>query len=127
MATYSHRIHRGFREAYRLFGVVAVGTAGLVTVAFFAPWTALGLLALVGLAVLGAAALGQSGAIAEGTVDDLRQAGRPGSSPLHVEVGSHIALDRPVFVGGRPSPHGRRPRIVPPAERGGGLSRGDGA
>lgn len=127
MPIYSHRDHRSFRAAYRLLGTVAAATVALVAASFFAPGALVGLLALGGLAVLGGAALGESSSIADGYVDDLRRAARPGAGPsmLQVEVHSQIELDRPVFVGGRPSPHVRRPRVVSSADRGGAMSSRD--
>jgi hypothetical protein len=127
MPNYSHRDHRGYRAAYRLLGLVASGTVALVAMGLWAPWSVLGLLALLGLGVLGGAALWASGNIAEGYVDDIRRAGGPGSAPslLRVEVDSRIGLERPVFVGARPSPHVRRPRVDPATDRGAGLPTRD--
>jgi hypothetical protein len=127
MPNYSHRDHRSYRAAYRLLALVAGGTVALVAVVFVAPWAAIGELALLALAALGGAALWESSAIADAYADDHRRAGRAGAAPsmLHVEVQSRLDLERSVFVGARPSPHARRPRVEPPSERAGGLATGE--
>jgi len=127
MSTYSHRDHRVFRATYRLVAVVAAVTTVLVTVGLFAPWAFVGELAIVALAALGGVALLESGAIVDGYVDDLRRVGRGDTAPpfLRVEVESRIELERPVFVGARPSPHGRRVRRSRPPGPIGRLQSGE--
>jgi hypothetical protein len=98
-----------------------------VIVAYLAPWAMLGALAVLGLAALGGAALWESDMITQQYLEDVRRAGRPGSgsSLLHVEVHSSVGLDRPVFIGARPSPHGRRPRSGNRGESGVPFLSGD--
>jgi hypothetical protein len=114
MPSYSHRDHRIYREVYRLLAIVGAATSLLVLVGLYAPWANVGILAILGLAVLGGAALLRSGSLVEGYVGDLHTVGRSDStaSILRVEVESRIEVDRRVFVGARPSPQHRR---SPPA------------
>ena len=112
MTTYSHRDHRVYREVYRLLGTIAGATSALVVLGVLAPWPYLGGLAVLGLALVGGAAVLESGAIIAAYTGDLRQVARGDTVPpvLRVEVESRIELERPLFVGARPSPNLRRPR-----------------
>jgi hypothetical protein len=112
MPAYSHRDHRVFRAAYRLLAAVAVLAFLLIAIGLVAPWPLVGALSVLALAALGGVALLGSDSIVAGYVDDVRAVARgdPVSPLVRVEVLSRIELERPVFVGGRPSPNHRRVR-----------------
>ena len=124
MPAYSHRDHRVFRAAYRLVAVVAVLTVALVGLSFLIPWPWVGILAVLALAALGGTAILRSESLVEGYVDDVRRVRRGETVPpvLRLEVVSRIELERPVFVGARPSPNARRPRAEIPAPGRGGSA-----
>ena len=119
MSPYSHRDHRAFRSVFAIAGSVAAGTVALVVLAVEAPWDAVALGAVLGLAAIGGGSLVVSGAVAERYRADLRAVGRgqpvPGS--LRVEVQSRVGFDRDDRGPRVRSPHVRRPR-APTAEVG---------
>ncbi|MCI4353776.1 MAG: hypothetical protein L3K06_00230 [Thermoplasmata archaeon] len=126
MTSYSHRDHRVFRAVYRLLAGVGLVTLALIGVSLVAPWPAVGALAVLGLALVGSLAILRSSAIVDGYVDDLHRVGRGDAvAPmLRLEVASRIELERPVFVGARPSPNARRPGAgAAPGRLGPGPSR----
>ena len=124
MPEYTHRDRRAQREVDRAVYAVLGVAAGLIGLAMALPVEFVGLLAVVGLGVLGLASLGWSDRLLAQYASDLRHA-QDERSPrgfVRAEVGAPVGLDRESEVPPSPSPHvRRRPRAGHHEEREGAL------
>ena len=112
----SHRDLRAHREVARLLVAVGGTIVALFGVALGAPLPALGALAVLGLAALGAFAMARGNALVRKYEHDLRAPAREGDDRLGaigVEVRSAVSLEPPA-----PSPTRRSPHVRPPGRRG---------
>ncbi|MCI4373631.1 MAG: hypothetical protein L3K02_08340 [Thermoplasmata archaeon] len=110
----SHRDHRMDNSLRQSLFLMLALIAGLSVLSFMAPWTAVGLAALLGLAVLGGLYVVQSDRTIAEYARDLRSVhggGQP-SKWMRVEVRSEVEWDRHVGIPGRRSPNAR-PRSRP--------------
>jgi hypothetical protein len=124
--SFSHRDLRAHRAVDRLIVAVTAGGAAILALAVVVPTPWLGVLAVVALAVVGAASMEVGNAIIQGYEDDLRitatletdRLGRVG-----VEVRSSVSHGPPGPSPRRRSPHVRR-RPSRPEDRDDGSHRG---
>ena len=110
MSDFTHRDRRAHREVGRALWSVVGLSLGLTVVALALPLPYVGVIAVLGLGVLGLAYVGWAERFLTGYARDLREA-RDGTSTdrfVRVEVASTVGLDRDERSVTTPSPHTRR-------------------
>ena len=120
MPEYSHRDHRAHREVDRALWTVVGLSGGLVGLAMAVPVPFVGIVAVVGLAVLGLAYLGWSDRMLGQYASDLRHTQEPSTAHgfARAEASSRVQLDRDAERYRSASPHvRRRPRADRSEER----------
>ena len=126
MLEFTHRDRRAHRDLNRAIETVLGVSVGLIALAMALPTEFIGILAVVGLAVLGVAYIGWSDRMLAQYASDLRHAtdGSPTRGFVRAEVGGAVGLDREELPPS-PSPHvRRRPRAGRTGERDEPLASG---
>jgi len=108
----SYRDHRMDNSVSSGFWVMLALISAMGVLAFLVPWTAVGVAALLGLAVLGGGYVLRSERALSEYVGDLRsvRGGGDASGWLRFEVGTDVPPERPVGLATRRSPHTRPAR-----------------
>ena len=110
MTDFTHRDRRAHREVGRAFWTVLGLSLGLTGVALAVPLPYAGLVAVVGLGVVGAVYLGWADRTLARYASDLRQTqdGTATDGFVRAETGTAVGLDRDGSAVPSPSPHVRR-------------------
>jgi hypothetical protein len=112
---YSHRDRRAHREVFRDFEIVVGAGLALGVLCLLTPWTAVGVGALLGLAVLGVVYVLRADRLLTVYSRDLERvrSGTEGSGFVRAEVASEVGLERTIGRPSSASPHRRRAPITP--------------